>query len=84
MTQAAGAAPIEGIAAGDQTDQRVLVASQWQLIRWRFLQHKLAVISLVYWGILLCRSFRRVVCTVDPCTSERTTLAPPHTLRFID
>ena len=36
MTQAAGTAPLDGLAAEDLTDQRVLVASQWQLIRWRF------------------------------------------------
>ena len=36
MTQAAGTAPIAGFAGEEQTDQRILVASQWQLIRWRF------------------------------------------------
>ena len=27
-------------------ETRVAVASQWQLMRWRFLKHKLAVVSL--------------------------------------
>lgn len=51
MTHAAGTAPLDGVAAADQTDQRVLVASQWQLIRWRFLRHRLAVISLIVLGV---------------------------------
>ncbi|MXZ20629.1 MAG: ABC transporter permease, partial [Caldilineaceae bacterium SB0665_bin_25] len=86
MTQAAGAAPIDGIAAGDQTDQRILVASQWQLIRWRFLQHKLAVISLVVLGLFyLVAVFAEFVAPYDPYIfREELTLAPPHTVRFID
>ena len=46
----------EAIATGDrppktsleeQSDQQLLIASQWQLVRWRFVRHKLAVISLI-------------------------------------
>ena len=86
MTQAAGTAPIEGIAADEQTDQRVLVASQWQLIRWRFLQHKLAVISLVVLGIFyFVAIFAEFVAPYDPYEfREELTLAPPHTIRFVD
>ncbi len=86
MTQAAGTAPIEGIAAGEQTDQRVLVASQWQLIRWRFLRHKLAVISLVVLGIFyFVAIFAEFVAPYDPYEfREELTLAPPHTIRFVD
>ena len=86
MTQAAGTAPIEGIAADEQTDQRVLVASQWQLIRWRFLRHKLAVISLVVLGIFyFVAIFAEFVAPYDPYEfREELTLAPPHTIRFVD
>ena len=86
MTQATGTAPIEGIAADEQTDQRVLVASQWQLIRWRFLRHKLAVISLVVLGIFyFVAIFAEFVAPYDPYEfREELTLAPPHTIRFVD
>ena len=48
-----------GVAAhGGAESERTLVASQWQLIRWRFLRHRLAVVALVllvllYLGALL-------------------------------
>jgi peptide/nickel transport system permease protein len=86
MTQAAGTAPIEGFAGEEQTDQRILVASQWQLIRWRFLRHKLAVISLVVLGIFyFVAIFAEFVAPYDPYEfREELTLAPPHTIRFVD
>ncbi len=34
------------------TETKVAVASQWQLMRWKFKRHKLAVISLWIIGIL--------------------------------
>ncbi len=39
MAELAAAAPIAGVAAEDQ----IAVATQWQLIWWRFRKHKLAV-----------------------------------------
>ena len=86
MTQAAGAAPFERVAAAEQTDQEYLVASQWQLIRWRFLKHKLAVISLVLLGLFyFVAIFAEFVAPYDPYIfREELTLAPPHRIRFID
>ena len=39
-------------AHGDPEAERTLVASQWQLIRWRFLRHRLAVVALVFLVLL--------------------------------
>jgi hypothetical protein len=45
---AAGLAePLEGVAK-QREDERYYYASQWELIRWRFGRHRLALISL--WG----------------------------------
>ena len=51
-------APAGVVAHGGAESERTLVASQWQLIRWRFLRHRLAVVALVllvllYVGALL-------------------------------
>ena len=86
MTEAGATARLETAAAEEQSDQRVLVASQWQLIRWRFLQHKLAVVSLAVLVIFyLVAIFAEFVAPYDPYIFRADlTLAPPHTIRFID
>ncbi len=86
MTEVEAATRLETAAAEEQADQRVLVASQWQLIRWRFLQHKLAVVSLAVLVIFyLVAIFAEFVAPYDPYIfREDLTLAPPHTIRFID
>ncbi len=67
-------------------DQKVQVASQWQLIRWRFMQHRLAVVSLFvlgvfYFGVV----FAEFVAPYDPeLFIARLTLAPPHKIHFTD
>jgi len=67
-------------------DQKVLVASQWQLIRWRFLQHRLAVVSLFVLGVFyFAVVFAEFVAPSDPeLFIARLTLAPPHTIHFTD
>jgi peptide/nickel transport system permease protein len=69
-----------------QKDARVLVASQWQLIWWRFRRHKLALFSaiilmLIYMVVL----FGEFLAPYDPGEySARYTFAPPQTLNLLD
>lgn len=86
MTEATSGRPLEAASVEEQADQRILVASQWQLIRWRFLRHKLAVISLFalflfyFMGI-----FAEFVAPYDPYIFRaELTLAPPQRIHFVD
>lgn len=86
MTEATSGRPLEAASVEELADQRILVASQWQLIRWRFLRHKLAVISLFalflfyFMGI-----FAEFVAPYDPYIfREELTLAPPQRIHFVD
>jgi peptide/nickel transport system permease protein len=67
-------------------DQKVQVASQWQLIRWRFAKHKLAVVALIVLGVFyLVAAFAEFVAPYDPeAFIARLTLAPPHRIHFFD
>ncbi|GAH50391.1 unnamed protein product, partial [marine sediment metagenome] len=62
------------------------VASQWQLIRWKFFRHKLAVGSLVVLAIFyLCAIFAEFICPYDPNHHDVQYIhAPPQRIRFID
>ena len=86
MTEATSGRPLEAASVEELADQRILVASQWQLIRWRFLRHKLAVISLFalflfyFMGI-----FAEFVAPYDPYIFRaELTLAPPQRIHFVD
>ena len=61
-------------------------ASQWQLMRWRFLQHKAAVVCLVVLAILYLIAI--VVEFVAPYATDtyniKYILAPPMRVRFVD
>ena len=61
-------------------------ASQWQLMRWRFLQHKAAVASMVVLAILYLIAI--LVEFVAPYATDRYNikyiLAPPQRVRFFD
>ena len=61
-------------------------ASQWQLMRWRFGQHKAAVVSLVVLSILYLIAI--VVEFVAPYATDtyniKYILAPPMRVRFVD
>jgi len=69
-----------------QLDQQVLMASQWQLMRWRFTAHKLAVVSLVVLGVFyFAVIFAEFIAPYDPETFiARLTLAPPQPIHFVD
>jgi len=67
-------------------DQKVQVASQWQLIRWRFAKHKLAVVALIVLGVFFFFfAFAEFVAPYDPeVFIARLTLAPPQRIHFFD
>ena len=68
------------------TGDRLLVASQWQLIRWKFLRHKLAVGALVALGLLYFGAiFAEFVAPMDPTQiNGKRKLCPPTTIHFSD
>lgn len=80
-----GEQPLETV-SGEQSDQQLQVASQWLLIRWRFMQHKLAVVSLIVLGLLyFIGIFAEFVAPYDPYFFKaELTLAPPQRIRFFD
>jgi peptide/nickel transport system permease protein len=66
--------------------QKVFVASQWQLMWWKFIKHKPAIVGGVIIIVLyLVAVFCEVVAVHDPKTFSRLyTYAPPQRIRFID
>jgi peptide/nickel transport system permease protein len=67
-------------------DARIHIASQWQLIWWRFRRHKLALFSAVLLVIIyLIVLFAEFLAPYDPGDySARYTYAPPQTLHLFD
>ena len=77
------------IEAGEELghkDVRIHVASQWQLIWWRFRRHKLALFSLIVLIIIyLIVLFAEFIAPYDPGDySARYTYAPPQVLHLFD
>jgi peptide/nickel transport system permease protein len=66
--------------------ERIYVASQWQLMWWRFRKHKAAILAtgllaILYFVALFCE----VLAPYDPNKYDvRFTYAPPMPLRFVD
>ena len=79
------AAPDPGQSSPAST-HRTETASQWQLMRWRFLQHKAAVVSLAVLVILYLIAL--AVEFIAPYATDRYDikylLAPPQRVRFFD
>jgi peptide/nickel transport system permease protein len=67
-------------------DERVFVASQWQLMWWRFRKHKLALASgLIIIGFYLAALGADFLAYADPNASEaQRSLMPPQPLYFFD
>ncbi len=65
--------------------EKLFTASQWQLIKWRFLRHRLATVSLVVLALFyLIAAFCEFVAPYDPGRySAKYLLAPPTKLHFI-
>ena len=72
--------------AAGNAKEKVYTASQWQLMRWRFAKHKLALVSLI---ILTFLYVVAVLCEfVAPHDPQRNAvgyiLAPPQRIHFVD
>ena len=80
-------APLPGPGAvADTREQRVFVASQWQLMWWRFRKHKVAVVSglvvMAFYGVVLGADF---LAYADPDVSEaQRSLMPPQRVYWFD
>ncbi len=70
----------------NEQEEKIYVASQWQLIRWKFFRHKLAVGSLGVLAIFyFCAIFVEFVAPYDPYHYNKDfVLAPPQYLHFFD
>lgn len=64
----------------------LFVASPWQLVRWKFLRHKLATVSLAILAVFyLFVGFAEFLAPYDPRQHHVEFIhAPPHRLRFFD
>src|SRR5512136_2275797 len=81
LTEDAGA-----LATGGHAEERISVATQWQLMWWRFRKHRLAMVStgivLVFYLVVALADF---LATVDPLNSEaQRSLLPPQPIHWFD
>src|SRR5262249_29403478 len=80
-------APVPGPSAvAALTEQRIFVASQWQLMWWRFRKHRLAVASgIVVLGFYLVVIGADFLAYADPNVSEaQRSLMPPQPIHWFD
>ncbi len=78
--------PAPETAAPAATETRTAVASQWQLMRWRFKKHRLAVICMwIIAALYFVGIFGEFLAPNDPGeTSERYKYLPPQGITFND
>ena len=76
----------ESNSAIDADEEDLSVATQWQLIRWKFVRHKVAVFSLVLIIIFyLFAIFAEFLSPYDPAHHDTDYMfMPPQRLRFFD
>ncbi len=79
-------APRHGAPVEAAAEQRIFVATQWQLMWWRFRRHKVAVASAIviagFYAVVLGADF---LAYSDPDASEaQRSLMPPQRLHFFD
>lgn len=69
-----------------ETQQAVFVASPWQLFKWKFLKHRMAVVSLGFLAfIYLGAIFAEFVSPYDPYAFQSEWVyAPPQRIRLVD
>jgi peptide/nickel transport system permease protein len=90
MTQAVEViTPKEGAGpkvAADDAAERIYIATQWQLMWWRFRKHKLAMVSaVIVAGLYLVVIFAEFFAYSDPYKSEaERSLLPPQPIYFFD
>jgi peptide/nickel transport system permease protein len=79
-------APAHEPSSAAATEQRIFVASQWQLMWWRFRKHKVAVASgLVVIGFYLVVLGADFLAYADPDASEaQRSLMPPQRVYWFD
>jgi peptide/nickel transport system permease protein len=66
--------------------KEIEVASQWQLIRWKFMRHQVAVVALFILALLyLTVIFAEFIAPYNPTAYDANyTLAPPQAIHFFD
>ncbi|MGC9468928.1 MAG: ABC transporter permease [Anaerolineae bacterium] len=76
----------DGLPGVDEEGERLYVASQWQLMWWKFRKHKMAMVSGVILIVFyLIAIFCEFVAPYDPAAYfARYKLAPPTLVRIID
>jgi peptide/nickel transport system permease protein len=79
-------APVHGPGAAAAPEQRIFVASQWQLMWWRFRKHKVAVVSaVIVLGFYLIVVGADFLAYADPNASEaQRSLMPPQRIYWFD
>ena len=79
-------APVHGPISAATEMQRIFVASQWQLMWWRFRKHRMAVASgVVVIGFYLVVLGADFLAYADPNASEaQRSLMPPQTIHWFD
>jgi peptide/nickel transport system permease protein len=67
-------------------EERISVATQWQLMWWRFRKHKLAMVGslvvLLFYGVVLCADF--LAYAVPTASEAQRSLLPPQGIHFFD
>jgi peptide/nickel transport system permease protein len=78
--------PLRGPGAAAAPEQRIFVASQWQLMWWRFRKHKVAVASaVIVLGFYLIVVGADFLAYADPNASEaQRSLMPPQRVYWFD
>jgi peptide/nickel transport system permease protein len=71
---------------GDESTERAFVATQWQLMWWKFRKHKLAIVGSVILILLYAIAiFAGFLSPNDPSTFNKLyPYAPPQRIRFVD
>ena len=86
MTEKSAQVAAQPLSEETIAEDKVFVASQWQLMWWRFRKHKAAVVSTVFILLFyLSAAFCEFLAPFDPeIFSEQYVFAPPQALHFID
>src|SRR6266508_2011089 len=79
-------APSPALELDERSKSKAVVASQWQLMYWRFTRHKLAVVSLfVVAAFYLAALFCEILAPMDPNKISNTyRYVPPQPISFFD
>ena len=74
------------IAEEQETDERAYIASQWQLMWWKFRRHRLAMIcGVVVICLYLVAAFVEPIAAYDPEAQDvRQAYRPPTAIHFVD